>query len=754
MRDLHHPDSIKTSAPSLVGVIDRPRLLDALGKLRSPAKWLQAPSGTGKSTLAASYAQSQAKPFAWYRFDERDNDPSFFYEHLAEAISGQLSFTKPLPTFTADDHARQQDFARYYFGELVAQIDRSALIVFDDTARLNASSILSSLTVLICAASTRTELLFVSESVAPTEFFDVIASRRLELLNDADLHFNISECKAMSTALRVDNAQCEDIAALTGGHAGALVLACQLLRGTDPESAFAAQTAERIHTHLLSKLVERMPPAQRELLLQTAFVTQLTRPIAAALANIDAVNELDALVQRGLLRQAGTGKGRVYEAHGLVRSGMQTLVRAQLGAIKATELAQRTAVVLVENDQQEAAFELLVQGASSAAALQVLRQLAERYAANGHVDLLMSAIEKLPAAEVQADAWISFWVGQAQLRIDEARSRVWLTHSYEAFEKAADRAGMRLAAASVVIAFGLEHADLRELDTWIQRHREAGGETPVAATEQFEPTLLMAIVCVALIAGHYPEQLSSQSVVQRLQQLLELDGVWLSDDQRVQAGRLLITHARIFRTHIEAPNAIIATRRLIQKGVGGSLHRGRWLIDAAYAHFEAGDSSASFEYLQQARILANESNSTRLQFELGFALANHWMKAQMLPEATQELGRLEHLAEVAPPAQRAEFARMTARLLLLQDRHAEGLRYAEDALRLAIAGFSGANLGRFEVELVYALAANNRLSDALDLIRKCDASPPETGNAIAHCLEFLLTGCTELDLLRIGLRNA
>ncbi len=58
MRDAHFAVSIKTSAPSLEGVVERKRLLDALAELQAPAKWLQAPSGTGKSTLAASYARS------------------------------------------------------------------------------------------------------------------------------------------------------------------------------------------------------------------------------------------------------------------------------------------------------------------------------------------------------------------------------------------------------------------------------------------------------------------------------------------------------------------------------------------------------------------------------------------------------------------------------------------------------------------------------------------------------------------------
>ena len=288
MRDSHFPISIKTSAPSLEGVIERKRLIDALTKLPACAKWLQSPSGTGKSTLAASYARSCKKPLAWYRLDERDNDPAFFYAEFADAVHRQLRLKKPLPKFSSDDHDRQRDFAQRFAAELSGQLTKPALIVLDDVQCITSEAMQQAFATLTGIASNSNEVLFVSQSTAPTTFFDAIAARQLALLNDADLHFDLDECKAMIAALRIGDAHSESIAALTGGHAGALILACELLRGTDPKSALGIETVERIHAHLLGKLVERMPQARRELLLKTAFVTQLTRPIAEELAGVKA----------------------------------------------------------------------------------------------------------------------------------------------------------------------------------------------------------------------------------------------------------------------------------------------------------------------------------------------------------------------------------------------------------------------------------------------------------------------------------
>ncbi len=752
MRDSPYPPSIKTSAPALVGVIERARLIDALAKLPAPAKWLQSASGTGKSTLAASYARSQTKPLAWYRFDERDNDPAFFYEHFSEAVGAQLNLAGALPRFSADDHSRQQVFAQHYFGTLAAQIDGSAMIVADDVHRLTAHSMQASLAAMIDVAGARLEQLFVSEETTPTPFFDAIAARRLVLLNDADLHFNVDECKSMGAMLRIGGKQCEDIAALTGGHAGALVLACELLRSTGARSALGAQTAERIHLHLLSKLVERMPEMRHELLLQTAFVSQLTRGVAVALAGGEAAKQLDGLAETGLLRRVGSGADEVFEAHGLVRQGMQSLVRAQLGHTKAQGLAQKTATTLIEHGQREAAFAVFVQIGSYASALEVLQDLAENYAAQGQVDLLMASLEKLPAVDVEHDAWLCFWTGQAQLRIDEEQARVWFGRSFMAFEAKGDLQGMRLSAAANLTAFRLECGDVRDLGAWVDHHQRAGGDTPISTGDRFEATLILGVICAAFVRARYPSQIDSDALTDRLRFLLDSSSGWLSDDQRVQAAKLLIEHCCTFSRFEQGVNVVVATRSLIDDETGSALQRGRWLSVAA-SLYAGVDADKAAHYLNEARLLAEQFEASHLLFELGVVSANYLMKAQDLSGAATELVRLQQLATKAAPAHRAQYAKLMTRLLLLRGQVVEGLQWAEEAIRIAAAaGYYGAHLRAFEMELVYALAANERLADAADLISRMEFEPREARSAVESCVRFLLQG--DIQLLRKGLRDA
>jgi LuxR family transcriptional regulator, maltose regulon positive regulatory protein len=753
MKERSYKASLKTSPPSLANVVVRARLIDALADLVAPAKWLQAPSGTGKSTLAASYVAEGARAVAWYRFDERDNDPAFFFREFASAVEAQCRLSTALPKFLSDDHANPVQFARRFFATLIEQLQGRSVLVLDDVHQLTTEPMLASLACLIDFANERTEVLLVSEPSAPTAFFDAIAARRLAMLNDVDLHFDATECNAMTATLRIDDAQRGKIVALTGGHAGALVLACELLRNKDPSSVLATETVERIHSHLLSKLVERMLPRRRELLLQTAFVTQITRPIAAKLAGTEAAQQFDALVEAGVLRSVGADALEVFEAHGLVRQGIRAFAEAHFGRTEARALAERTATALIQENQAEAAFALLIEIDSTSRALETLQQLAETYAAQGQTELLMTSVAKLPSAKVQNNAWLCFWVGQALLRVDEDRARVWFGYAYAAFEASSDTYGMRLAAASIVTAFGLETGDLRGLDLWLARHEGAGGDKPVVAGDRFEASLLMGVMCTAFVRGTPPSE--EERVIARMRSLIDVDSAWLSDDQRVQAARLLIEHALVFSNAELGRIFIVATQFLIKQELGSLLHRGRWLIAAAQKLSDTGDVEEAREFLIEARILAEQANSPRLSFELGLFFADHWMKAQELDRAANELQLLEGIVGNVPPAQRAEYARIYARIHLLQERFPEGLRWAEEARRMAIpAGYSRAYLRSFDVELTYALAANDRLAEAIEVVRGIELEPREPLLAIENCLRFLHGGSTDLKLLRDGVAMA
>ena len=132
-------------------------------------------------------------------------------------------------------------------------------------------------------------------------------------------------------------------------------------------------------------------------------------------------------------------------------------------------------------------------------------------------------------------------------------------------------------------------------------------------------------------------------------------------------------------------------------------------------------------------------------------MPNNWIKALDLARAAEELTLLEPIATTSPPAQRAQFARMKGRLLLLQGKTAEGLHWTIEAKKMALpAGFSGANLRVFEFDLIYALTANGRIEEAIELASGVQFHPPELPQAVEHCVRFLHGGPSAAPMPEVG----
>ena len=473
------PDALKTAAPALSGTLPRPRLDARLAQTAAPAKWLAAPSGTGKSTLVASYARGTGRTVVWYRLDPRDDDPGYFYRQLGSTLAAALRKLPPFPRYVAEDREREGQFAERFAAAVHSACGKPLILVFDDAHKIRNPARHDSLARLVALADPRMELVFIGTETAPPAFFDAIAARRLALCNDLRLEFEPGECLALAAGLRLANPDGQALAALTGGHAAALVLACELLRGPPASPVDGHSVVDQIHLHLLDRMLDAAPAPRRDLLERTAFAPHITPALAIELAGEEAAAELEPLAARGLLRRIASSRGPIYEAHGLVRRGMQTLLRKRHGATDVQQVALATAAALERHDAHEDAFALLIECNAPEAAAVVLETLAERYARSGQAALLARSLAQLPAGMATRNPWLCFWAGQALLGVDETTARGWFERSYTGFEHANDRNGMRLAAACVVTAFGLEYGDIRSMDEWMARHSRAGGDEAV-----------------------------------------------------------------------------------------------------------------------------------------------------------------------------------------------------------------------------------------------------------------------------------
>jgi len=707
-------NAAKTAAPEMRGVVARPGLVAHFARTVAPAAWLAAPSGTGKSTLVASYAGGIDRALVWYRLDSRDDDPAFFYGHLAAALAGAAPALPPLLRFTPEDSTEEPAFADRFIATLCGGGVPALLLVFDDVHRVQDEARIGILARFARAAGDAVAMVFIAEVNAPPAFFDAIAARKLRLCNDLPLQFSPDECVALAANARIPAPDGEALAALTGGHAAALVLACELLRGSGLAPSPHHPVVEQIHLHLLDRLLQSATPARRLLLEKTAYAAQITMELAQALAGETAAAELESLAACGLLRRISAAPVAIFEAHGLLRRGMQTLLRQRQPSAAMQENALETAKTLARLGAAEEAFVLYVECDAPEAAIAVLDDLAETWARSGQAARLTRALGRLPSELVERRPWVCFWAGQSLLGSDEEAARCWFERAYAGFEATQDTSGMRVAAACVVTAFGLEYGDIRSLDQWLARHRRVGGDTAVPRDCPHEALLCLGVVCAAVIEGSYPAGFDDAALIDRLRELVYVEAAWLTPDQPVEAARLLIDHARIFMTAEAALAMVVATRTHAESDTASALQRGRWWLSAALAADENAQPATAGEYRARAQTLVDTMGSRRLAFELGMSEVDAAIRAHDHGAAAARLAELETMAINAPPAQKAEHARLTARVLLLQGRAREGLHWAQAALDHAeIAGFTAGKARTYQLEAINAFAANDRLDEAI-----------------------------------------
>jgi LuxR family maltose regulon positive regulatory protein len=463
-------DRSKLAPPALTGTVPRRQLLSQFAAVPTPCKWLCAPSGSGKSTLIAGYARKSDRHVVWYRLDARDDDPGFFFATFAAALSSCLRGAGTLPAFHDADTGREKAFAGRFFAAMLVRVRVPALWVFDDVQRIGADWLFEALAQLVQRNAPDLEVVFVSETPPPPAFFDAIVARQLSLANDFDLRFSADECSAIAQLARLAATRGEEVYALTGGHAGAVILACEFLRAARPSAATAATVNRQLHSHLLGKLAENLPEELRDLLLRTSSLPSLTVPIVDQLLGRSGSGELlEALADRGLLVRYPSDDGMTYEAHGLVRAAAKSLAASLFGAAEAQKQGERCARLLEANDRPGDAFALWLELGAEDQALDALDRLAPRLAGKRQAQILLKAIDRLPADRVGSHPWILFWAGESMLGIDERKSCDWFERAHQAFDDRSRSDGRLLSSAAALTALNSDPFDLGVINRWVGR---------------------------------------------------------------------------------------------------------------------------------------------------------------------------------------------------------------------------------------------------------------------------------------------
>jgi LuxR family transcriptional regulator, maltose regulon positive regulatory protein len=123
----------KIPRPATGSALPRARLFQILDRTSSKVFWINGPPGSGKTTLASSYAEQARRPSIWLRFDLTDSDPASWFLHLTQAATdaGPVK-SYPLPILAPEQLPSIAVFAQNYFRALFHLREQGLLLVLDD----------------------------------------------------------------------------------------------------------------------------------------------------------------------------------------------------------------------------------------------------------------------------------------------------------------------------------------------------------------------------------------------------------------------------------------------------------------------------------------------------------------------------------------------------------------------------------------------------------------------------------------------
>ncbi|MCB1739134.1 MAG: hypothetical protein KDK91_02105 [Gammaproteobacteria bacterium] len=508
----------KTTPPSCEDVVARERLFELLDqKRRAPVVWVDGPPGSGKTTLLASYVAARGMTALWYQIDRGDSDLASFYYVLADAPRAETKATDEspdergvatgLPLFTSEYHADAPAFARSFFQALFDQLGASFALVLDNYHELTPrSGVHEALREAAQMLPPGCNLIVGSRGPPPPALVRMRANRQVELIGWADLKLSPDESGSIASRWHpsLDLTMLARLYQVTEGWAAALVLTLEQqmadglwltapsgapedLQDDLPDDLGIAAKPQLVFDYLAGELLDGLPEPLTDLLLKTAFLPDITAPMAGELTGIVQASELLAQLHRTnqLISVKRGSDGARYQCHPLLQEFLRQRARAVLGETNCQALQRASANLLEAENRITEAAALYAEIGDLESVQDLVISHAATVLAQGRAETVEAWIGLLPgAAQLLHEAWQPdqvvaqrwpyspwsiFWLATCRLQRAPGDARRLYELALAAFElrQPDDRRGRLLTCSAAMDAIIYELDDLSQLERWI-----------------------------------------------------------------------------------------------------------------------------------------------------------------------------------------------------------------------------------------------------------------------------------------------
>ncbi len=680
----------KLSPPRLGRVFDRERLFTLLdGWADSPALWVAAPPGAGKSTLVATWLEHRQQPTLWLQVDAGDADPAAFVQSLDTLLGQAADAPVELPAFHADDLADLAGWLRRRLRLTLARLPPAWSLVFDNHQELPADSPLhAALAQALGELPRGVQWIFISREQPPPAYTRALAQQQLAVLDADSLRFDDDETLALTRLHGRPEAMAAALAAAQG-WAGGMTL---MLLGSPRQAGVAGLDArQRLFDYFAGEVLAGMPAADQDALCAIAFLPSATADMATEIsAHATAPALLERLAALSLFTDRREGPPTAYVFHALFSEFLRKRFERTRSAPELQTLQRHAAQMLEAAGQVDAALQRLTDAQSWGDAQALLLRAASSFAASGRTQTLLQHIDRLPP---DLQHGLAYWRGFCRLDTDPAGALSDLTRAQAASAAAGDVDGQLAAAAAAATAL-ITIGRLGELDPWLEVLTEHAARAALPQPEDVEmrwvPGLLAAMIYRA------PWHPLADVLAERAERLLHRDA---APGQRLLLGSLAF-HL-LWRGHVDRLERIVLRiDALCAQPSAAPATLMRWWGVGILVKALLGQYAAARDDAARALALVDAEPSVaalRTSVEL-----LHMIIALASGDAASARRHMHNAAQALHPdnaVDRSVYEHQRGMLALLEDDRAT-------ALRLMRASVASARLGGFPMREHVALIAN------------------------------------------------